>query len=86
MSHAKHVPSLMHHHMTGILDHGNLRVSHGLIMIAFWVISQEAEHTCPRCIHGPSEDKDPVLARIEILHHDCQHAVGILRDSLKSLS
>lgn len=85
VSHAKHVSSLMYHHMTGILEHNKLQVPHGLIVHAFWVVSQEAEDTCPLFVHGPAKDKQPILVRIEILHHDGQHAVGILRDCRKHL-
>jgi hypothetical protein len=80
VSHAKHVPSLMYHHMTCVLEHGKFRVDHGLIVHAFWVKAQEAENTSPLFIHGPAKDKQPVLVGIEILLHDSQHAVGILRD------
>jgi len=71
--------------MAGILEHGKLRVHHGIIVHALWIISQEAEDTCPLFVHGPAKDKKPILVRIEILLHDGQHAVGILRDRWKSL-
>ena len=85
VSHAKHVASLMYHYMTGILEHSKLRVHHSLIVHAFWVKAQEAENTSPLFIHGPAKDKQPVLVGIEILLHDGQHAVGILRDHWKRL-